>query len=1612
MSRLAETGRAMGGLVTGPVGLVWDTARMVNGIDDEWESLKDDLGDFGAGAAAPFTLLLDPLTPVFDALYTPYKQGVSPLLSTIGLGAQKLNPFVDGMGDSLNWGDPSSIWDKAHKVSPGQAIVPGIHVPGLDFFTWNPAGIFTNDWGAIFDGDFGKFAKSMGNAWRPWTKEDLETLDDQNGGATWNIITGLTDAAATWFLDPTIIAGKAVKVGRAVKWATDISGMSKNAKVIDHLATATGKPTYAAADLKANPSDILTIPAADHFIDYVHTSVMADPLKAEQTFNAMFKGNNQGRGLAALLTDAATDSGKAGVTQVLKVAAGDMAEWEALKANRAGLAFQIQTLENKSSLLDDALKEHRATGDLSAATRANFTTITAPGSHYDPVLMQTHLDELNDTIIPGLKQNDDYLDRLVGDITRPPGEAAHNSMGIYGSIHNDLPFSTGGLERFARIDKQIRKGERRARRMDFSPRVAIIDRATGYKGLNTLSAQLKAYDAGISLGHATEPALPTFMARTYYPKSILALPVRAWRVSQRAMMDARPQGWADLNDSNRAAEEVSRMLMRVKGLKPDMVTKYSGDVARAVGEEQLTLAIKAAETYAIHIAAINYNIPVEGAVAFATGQLTERDKHWEKFFGASKNYGELSEPNKKMIHGLGIDGVPESTPYNLKQLENRMPIMDMDSIQKDFARKGTLFRSHFGPQKDNLVNFADWGLRTWKANVLLRGMGFPVKVLADDGARYWAKLDALSSSPDRGLAKSLFASGGIKGVGLLPRSTLDWWRGQPIHPTQLHAWRMAKQKGVPYERVIKKRSGEDTIHVNGIDFQGLFGGLDTDLTRMMFSGQWQAMENRSRSVHNIIRNMSGGVRVTPTEDPVRHLHAWRDAFNFQLSQDPITRRILQGQTDDRITKWFTNQHSLRKRNTHLGRDPEETVITARALVDSYFPPSLVAIPGMRAKILDKAVTVDDLAKVSMADRPPVHDIDFALNLQGGGLSKQLGAIMDKTYNMVINVPHGAMVSHPLARQLYQSRVQQLSRMMLDQRVASGAHVLHPSGGHFLTGQEINQIQASSKRYALKQVGEIVMDLSAQSSAAHALRFVMPFFDAWRESMMKWSKLFYEDPTRIERIGQYRDSWGHNFTTVDANGNELDPDNPVDPEGRAVPIEDQHFVMRLPKSLIKGVPGLEHMGSIAVPRGTVDFVFQGQRWYEPDFGPMVKVPVSSFLTDKPELEDAFKTLGILPDGAVDPNTLIFGSTYRNLYKAWNQPETDKAYMQSMLYIALGEHQKFLDGEKHEDVNWDEVKSKAATLWATKLVAGIVSPISMQFQPKGQPLIDEYRRLLADKSVGPENADRVFYEKNPEMFVWAATMSKNNAHLPASQLAMKRTRQYRDLISKYPDMASVIIGNVEGSNEFSPSVYQWQMDHLMGSGSGKNFRGFQSAREAFESVQTREGWVKYQKTMDGLTATLNSRGLVDFQDTGAEDLLTLKQQFTDQLAEENKAWGTDFFTTNQRKVPDFITATKEILQEKKVTNDPNRQDIQGLRDYVGMRDEFINALKKRREEGGSADITAKQNADLYLEWRHSVGQLVESNTQFSTIWQRYLERDALQEAGFHNDSFTPFPTDVSI
>src|SRR5690606_14947699 len=89
--------------------------------------------------------------------------------------------------------------------------------------------------------------------------------------------------------------------------------------------------------------------------------------------------------------------------------------------------------------------------------------------------------------------------------------------------------------------------------------------------------------------------------------------------------------------------------------------------------------------------------------------------------------------------------------------------------------------------------------------------------------------------------------------------------------------------------------------------------------------------------------------------------------------------------------------------------------------------------------------------------------------------------------------------------------------------------------------------------------------------------------------------------------------------------------------------------------------------------------------------------------------------------------------------------------------------------------------------------------------------------------------------------------------------------------------------------------------------------------------------------------------------------------------------------------------EFLQQARdVVDDPSlegRLDIQGLRDYMRIRDTAITELLNRQNMGGSPSLTAEQNIDVAQWFYTKTRALVNNNLLFAEIYHRYLEDDDL-------------------
>jgi len=155
------------------------------------------------------------------------------------------------------------------------------------------------------------------------------------------------------------------------------------------------------------------------------------------------------------------------------------------------------------------------------------------------------------------------------------------------------------------------------------------------------------------------------------------------------------------------------------------------------------------------------------------------------------------------------------------------------------------------------------------------------------------------------------------------------------------------------------------------------------------------------------------------------------------------------------------------------------------------------------------------------------------------------------------------------------------------------------------------------------------------------------------------------------------------------------------------------------------------------------------------------------------------------------------------------------------------------------------------------------------------------------------------------------------------------------------------------------------------------------------------------MNILNANLKQAGFMSFSDHGAEKFDSMRKGLVAILTSPdingkkngmyNEQFAKDFLTIDRSKDERIANAMNSIVKERTLIEDPMRSDIRSLATYMDFRNSMKQTLLARSQQGGSADITAKSNADLRLQFSNAAHMLVESDTKFESLYNRWLSRD---------------------
>lgn len=720
--------------------------------------------------------------------------------------------------------------------------------------------------------------------------------------------------------------------------------------------------------------------------------------------------------------------------------------------------------------------------------------------------------------------------------------------------------------------------------------------------------------------------------------------------------------------------------------------------------------------------------------------------------------------------------------------------------------------------------------------------------------------------------------------------------------------------------------------------------------------------------------------------------------------DPVIEMFLNNMTPESVVTWLRKDpkgiayaekmniddkaFKVASKRLNIGTDAEDFVGNLHSAYQRYLPDAEIQ-EAFRANQLDEM-----WLRRHFADTPAMPDIIGSTIPVGQrvkvGSQAGVQKFVEKAFYFLGSLPETTLARHPLARAVYRSEMQQrgnialsLKRSQLDDPKAE------------LTLDEINALRKDAVESTRKEVNKTLFTIIRRSYAGEKMRYLMPFFSAWENTIRRWTTLSKDNPVAIAKAGQITATLSNQNNVVDRDGNIATTFS-----------YDNVIVLPMPETFMKTmekIPGgdglaaaIRSAGSqISIPIRSLDVMFQG----EPiaGFGPVVALPAGELEKMRPDFESILSP--VIPFGAQEGNLIqaavktVLPPYLQKAAQTWSGTR-DGQWSRTFNTVYRYELIKYKLGERTTEPTFEDVQKLTNDMYRVKMLSNLVLPFAAQYDSPLSWYTQQYRKL--QQTYGMQ-ADSLFLQMYPEMAEATISASMNNTGVSASQKAVSNIQKYNGLISKIgtttPEMIGFIVNDPSGKYDFSNAAYQWQMRNTPVPGSTTNFRGRRDPALLKQDANQKSGWIDYRKAMDYLDSQLYGQGFESYSESGAEELNLMKQMFTQQLATTNKDWAADFYSVDKGKWIYRMQTIKTILTDPEwVKDNASRPIVSQLAIYYNTRTQIARELASRKAGGGAASLEAKDNDDLNRLWINTVATLrKESGGEFDAFYQRFLQND---------------------
>lgn len=922
-------------------------------------------------------------------------------------------------------------------------------------------------------------------------------------------------------------------------------------------------------------------------------------------------------------------------------------------------------------------------------------------------------------------------------------------------------------------------------------------------------------------------------------------------------------------------------------------------------------------------------------------------------------------------------------PLNETQLVKQLPVLDIDTMYNALNRLTRARRSDaagvYYKGRAGAIDLIDGLDSLIKFEVLAR-LGYPVRNVSEGIMRILTTTGPMAivaglKESSRKLITNRFSGASLDDI-------YRWSDDVKLqtHRDELYAMRDLADDPDLIDSQIKEIDGmlDGTIkvqdkfglglrEVDGITYEDALGATPerAEFIKNKFIRESarivDAHLSNSRNKLNNVFETTGDFVVIKGDDP-NWAQAYERVVNRQVKNSKITQILLQDKPREQLideAEYFllkTKEGRDILRVLGMGRNAREIVEANMDNIDELFP---AFAGGLKEIAKTRKITADDIKKTFGTDTLNYPAVNAAQIGAANGTHQAVrffSSIRDKFYKSFGEMPESNLVRHPMFVDLYRKRMDSTIRNAID---------TYP--GDTIPPEYIRKLEFNARQWARAELRRSLYDTSERVDAAYTMRYAFPFFGAFTDVVEKWGRIVVNDPSVFGKLQTVYNS----------------PDRVGLTEER-----DGKTYINVPGEWVKrGSFGLVDR-PLAIPKTSLDLLFQGNAWWNPGAGWFVQIGASQLIRAIPDLERTKLMKTILPYGptGTSPGEFTKDLLIQNqaLRKAWARfDENDPTRRNLTVLIAMEENHKFDNGLRNSQPTPTEIDNKVKRILALEVAARAVLPFATNLRSPYQFYIDEFQRL---REEDPQTASEKFYDTyGEEYFQFSTSLSKNNTGIAATIEAEKRSRQLSDLIAKNPEYGWFVVGDVN-AGEFSPSVYQSQRNTPVAPGSTKKFRESQDPYEAVAATQAEKGWITYNKGIDIIEAERIGRGLPNLNVADAADLKERKRIFIEQLEDENPAWAEVRGKIDTNKVVNFLKFANEVVNDPRTKG---RSDMAGMSDYLEGR-EYLRQLLAERD---SKSIDAVGNADLKKMWDTFTSGLLDEYISFSRVYSRILEKDDL-------------------